>query len=433
MGFYNKVRLPFHLSRPQYPVDENLYRQSDGHRRITKSIVSKEYQGVTDWIPEKWHERLVIALRHDNVQIFADNGKRFEGVRINGAYEIDWPENNYPLAMARFKAFDESFNASSSSCSTCDDVEQMTLNDDTIPDELIEGQDAQINVATNDKICCVGPVFAIVSKHPSIGDISIDANGLVNFVVLQPVASAGNVVLFTYSVDCGDGNIQTADVYGSINGSLSESCPMIANLAVEADEDDPIQYAVHATWDPNVPAPGSGYNWYLYKVVSGSEILVSDGNTADTFLDINALDFDSLYRLYVGALCAPGNESNLAMVNILTPLDNPHPNLNINLSIIKTNQMPDGSGDLRVQAIQTNGIIVNEAIQISGDIEVFEPGNYHLLPFNIILNPGEGFKQTANLEHVTGSYSVVFHDVFFVPPAVTEFGSGDTYNVHVNY
>lgn len=125
MPFANRVRLPFYLSRPQFPVDEDVYLKANGTRRVLKSIVSKEYEATTDYMPQSVHERLAIALRHDSVKV---EGEKVEAyIRINGAYAIEWQDfMDYPVAMARFKALEEAFVARNTKCETCEPAASPT-------------------------------------------------------------------------------------------------------------------------------------------------------------------------------------------------------------------------------------------------------------------------------------------------------------------
>ena len=79
----NRVRLPFYLSKPQYPAEEELYLKGNGRRVVLKSIVSKVMDGKTDYMPSLIHERLSIALRHDEVNIESD--KYTGSVKLSGA------------------------------------------------------------------------------------------------------------------------------------------------------------------------------------------------------------------------------------------------------------------------------------------------------------------------------------------------------------
>src|ERR1700749_4669286 len=103
MRFSNRIRLPFKLHKPQFLEDANRYRKANGVTVTLSVVVRKVYEGLTDSIPEKLHERLKIALVHDSVQV---EGDKYVGVITQeGDYQIEWQDFlSYPLAQGKFKA-----------------------------------------------------------------------------------------------------------------------------------------------------------------------------------------------------------------------------------------------------------------------------------------------------------------------------------------
>ena len=318
----NRIRLPFYLSKPQYPAEEDIYLKGNGRRVVLKSIVSKVMDGKTDYMPYKLHERLTIALRHDEVNVESED---FTGsIRMAGAYDIAWIEFlNYPVAPANFKAFEEEFVARSNKCDICDPAANLTLEDDSFDDTLDEGTEYDINVAENDDICCDSPVFSIESFDTDIIDtIDIDQMGVVTFTLKTPIDSYPDHLLFTYKVTCGDGNSDTASVYGTVEGSNTPLCEAPSDLVISVVEPSDLPSEIHAEWaEPGGGAPTDGYQWYIVKkegAVYSSPI--SSGNTTDTFVNINGLDCDSEYRLYVRSVCdgGAGDYSPYIHENIIT-------------------------------------------------------------------------------------------------------------------
>ena len=104
-GIYNRVRLPFHLTAPQFPTTRKVFVKSDGKRKKLSSRIATEYEANTDYMPKDWHEKLVIALEHDEVLITnIDSGFTEQGFSQEGPYDIDWQKFiNYPTAPAKFK------------------------------------------------------------------------------------------------------------------------------------------------------------------------------------------------------------------------------------------------------------------------------------------------------------------------------------------
>jgi hypothetical protein len=430
MPFKNKIRLPFFLSRPQYPVDENIYRRSDGVRRVTKSIVSKEMNAMTDWLPEQWHERLNIALRHDEVNV---TSQIFSGsIRINGTYDIEWLETqNYPIAIARFKAFDETFNASNAACASCDDVSQLILVDDQFGAALLEGVFYNINVASNDKIYCPNPVFAIVSfASDYILNPAIDANGLLTFEVLIPVASVGNIELVRYSVDCGDGQIEEASVFGSISGSLTAQCEPITNLAV-AFVPDPMPVAMSATWDAPAIAPANGYNFKLYKYLGSLPTLVTSGNVDVQPLIINSLDYDQKYRVNIAAVCGIGDESPDVQLQFTTPKETGNA-----LAIILELEDTDVGGGLvmlQVRATIPGGLTFTGDIHvINGEMTKYSP-TFHVYPFSITIASGLDQAVSGEITTVPVDHLAQITGAEVDPTSMHETISGDLYDLSLTF
>lgn len=85
---YNQVRLPILIKNPQFPQEDKVYIDGNGVRRLISSKIDKEYELETEYIPQDWHEKLIIALSHDEVY--------FDGVRLqkSAAYEIDYEEED---------------------------------------------------------------------------------------------------------------------------------------------------------------------------------------------------------------------------------------------------------------------------------------------------------------------------------------------------
>lgn len=64
---YNQVRLPIRLRSAQFPQEEKIYTDSNGVRKQLFAKIDKEWELETEYIPVEWHEKLIIALAHDEV------------------------------------------------------------------------------------------------------------------------------------------------------------------------------------------------------------------------------------------------------------------------------------------------------------------------------------------------------------------------------
>ena len=65
-----------------------VYIDGNGVRRLISSKIDKEYELETEYMPQDWHEKLIIALSHDEVY--------FDTVRLqkSAAYEINYEEED---------------------------------------------------------------------------------------------------------------------------------------------------------------------------------------------------------------------------------------------------------------------------------------------------------------------------------------------------
>jgi hypothetical protein len=83
-GFVNRVCLPLYLKEPQFPQKQTVYEKRDGRRKLLSAAISKEWEVETDYLTEAIHEKLIVALSHDNVYI---NGRL---LTKTGDYSIDY-------------------------------------------------------------------------------------------------------------------------------------------------------------------------------------------------------------------------------------------------------------------------------------------------------------------------------------------------------
>lgn len=112
----NKIRLKLNLSRPDFNVEENIYRQPSGFQQRISTIISKEWLARTSWMDQAQHERLLVALKHDYVNIYnSERGINYRMTQI-GDYEIDWQEVDAPTAPAQFRINDFSQNNTNNNC-----------------------------------------------------------------------------------------------------------------------------------------------------------------------------------------------------------------------------------------------------------------------------------------------------------------------------
>lgn len=278
MPFKNRIRLPFYLSKPQFPMERSVFRKANGETKVLSVVVRSTYQGETDYLPADWHRKLAIALAHDQVTIEGD--KYIGNVALDGDYQIDWQEFlDYPAAKSTFQIQVTPFNATNSNCVSCSQISQLSLEDDTVPGEIGDGGEAEINVFDNDSICCYPPVAELVYVNESfIENANITNEGIFSFNAINPVPSESNVKIATYRVTCEDGSYDEADVYASFNGSGEATCCQPSGL----DYNEELNLI---SWLTSCE-PSGGFN-YDFRLASNPGVPIFSGNVAGDIIGIN--------------------------------------------------------------------------------------------------------------------------------------------------
>lgn len=317
MPFANRIRLPLYLKTPQFPTEANRFRKSNGETHTISVTIRKNYNVQTDYMGELTHQRLVIALNHDNVTIEGD--KYVGGVVVDSDYEIQWPEFlDYPLGQGTVKIQVTPFDMTNSNCQTCEEATQLSLVDDDAG-EIAEGTSAEVGVYGNDSICCF-PVTAEIVSFASgyLDSATIDeATGLVTLTTKNPVASVGSIVLATYRVTCPDGSYDEAYIYGSITGSEPE-CEQPSEFDLPVYSLPPAPYDVTINWaSPAVP-PASGYEWILYNAADLGTPLDS-GTTAINQIDLTGVAGGTDYIISIRSVCSEGVYSPYTNFAFTTP------------------------------------------------------------------------------------------------------------------
>lgn len=300
--FKNRIRLPFYLSKPQYPVEKNVFRKADGSAKLLSAIVRNTYEGKTDQLPEDWHRKLIIALSHDSVTI--EDTRLLTDVVLDGEYSIDWSDFlDYPLAPSTFTVQVTPFDASNTNCQSCEEVTQLSLVDDYTTDVWAEGTTNEYPdlITGNDTICCYPFLIEIMSFNTLYFDsVTVDQTGLLTVVVSAMVPVLSDVLIATYRVTCENGGYDEANVYGNITGT-DPSCQPVTNL----EYDLPVASTTFTiSWDEPVPAPAGGYNYYVY-LSSDLVTPVFSGNTSSNSVAIDggALTEGAEYTVVVIADC----------------------------------------------------------------------------------------------------------------------------------
>jgi hypothetical protein len=129
-GFYydttptrrNRVRLPIYLKDPLIDGEKTIYQRQDGTTKLVSARLRKRFKCIVDSVPESIHQRLNVALNHDNVRIVTDN----EFPNLNGFQAVFEGEYNniFPSIMqqvnawpAEFMVYQTPYNQVNSNCS----------------------------------------------------------------------------------------------------------------------------------------------------------------------------------------------------------------------------------------------------------------------------------------------------------------------------
>lgn len=281
--FRNRVRLPFFLSRAQFPIERNVFRKADGTSKMISAIIRNTYEGNTDQLPEDWHRKLVIALAHDEVTI--EDQRLLTDVVLDSEYEIEWQDFlNYPVAPAKFTVQTSPFNASNTNCQTCSEITQLETVDDYSGVQWQENNSYTFPQALqdNDTICCYPFVIELISYNTLyFTNVLLDEDGILTATVKASVPTLDNVLIGTYRVTCPDGSYDEANVYTNIKGTLV-TCEPIDNLEWSLVDDDDLLLS----WDVPTPAPSGGYNYALYLTSNPSSAITS-GNVPTNYVTID--------------------------------------------------------------------------------------------------------------------------------------------------
>lgn len=319
MSFRNRIRLPLYLKTPQFPTEANRFRLSNGESKTLSVTIRKTYALETDYMIDGLHEKLVIALNHDDVTI---EGDRYAGgVSVEAEYEIPPVDFlDYPVRKASTVVQVTPFDMTNDNCQTCDEATQLALVDDDAGDMDPGGSD-EVNVYANDSICCF-PVEAEITyvNTDYLASATINSNtGVVTLTAKDPVSDVGSIVMATYRVTCPDGSYDEADVYGSISGG-STACEQPGNFDPVEISAPPAPYDVTISWGSPVSPPAGGYEWQLYRSdTPGTPILTGTetGNSAS----FQVPESGTSYSFYVRSVCEEGLFSPYSEVIFITPAE----------------------------------------------------------------------------------------------------------------
>lgn len=307
MAFKNRVRLPIKLHKPQFPEETSEYRKANGVNKVLSVVIRKVYEGLTDELPEKLHERLKIALRHDSVIIEGD--KYLGEITQEGDYTIDWVDFlDRPIAMAKFKANVTPFNASNNNCGTCEEYTQVICEDDNIG-TIGENDSYDIEILANDSVCCFPIEITIVTFNATYVDSAVvNPDDTITLNIKNDLSSINSVVLATYRVQCESGMFDEANIIANIEGTNPDPVCLapIGPLLVSLDSDTSATFA----WNDPDPIPACDYHWEIRNIVN---VVIASGDTPTSSVAVTGLPSNQTFlRFYVRSNCCDDFNSNYA-------------------------------------------------------------------------------------------------------------------------
>lgn len=306
MPFLNRYRLPIKIDKPQYVDEREVFRKANGSTVVLSNVVRKRYILTTDYLPEKLHERIKIALAHDTVNIEGD--KYLGGIIQEGGYEINWPDFlSYPLGTGQVTVEVTPFNASNTNCGTCAEYAQVVTEDDNIG-TVGEDETVIVPILYNDSICCSPFEISLVTfNNTYVDSVNIVGNTL-EIHTKTGIPTQNSVILATYRVTCENGMFDEADVIADVEGSI-EQCLSPRNMTVI------LITGTEATvrWLQPAPPPACDFVWNLYLASDLGTPVQSGTKPATLFLivllSLTGLTPSTNYVIQVASDCCDGNLS----------------------------------------------------------------------------------------------------------------------------
>ena len=123
-GFYyasnlilNSIRLPMYAVNPAFDIEQKTYVRSNGIRTKVFARLAKKYKFVTDFLTEELHQKLVVALNHDNVLIATSTDYQLE-CTFENEYNQDFPSimQGMNIWPADFQVYETPFNEINNNC-----------------------------------------------------------------------------------------------------------------------------------------------------------------------------------------------------------------------------------------------------------------------------------------------------------------------------
>jgi len=117
-NYINAIRLPMYAVNPAFDIEQKTYVRSNGIRTKVFARLAKKYKFVTDFLPEEIHQKLVVALNHDTVNLQVSSNEYALQCTFENEYNQDFPSimqgmNVWP---ADFQVYETPFNEINNNC-----------------------------------------------------------------------------------------------------------------------------------------------------------------------------------------------------------------------------------------------------------------------------------------------------------------------------
>lgn len=430
MSFKNRIRLPFLLRNPQFPQERNVFTKANGEIVTLFVRVSKTYEGITDWLPEALHERLVMAFAHDTVTV---EGRVYVGnVSLSGNYEIEY-NNEVPTftrGQANFRVNVTPYNFSNDNCRTCESIAQVELEDDTFTYPLTEGQNTSLNVFDNDNICCFPFTAEIVYFNTTYLDAcTIGNDGELSIEVKDEIPTSANVKIATYRVTCEDGTYDEADVYANTSGTI-ESCEPPTNLVYEHQYETELSTEQENIYfDESISAP-SEYEWELYECDNLGTPIDSGTTSSSPIIILPALTPGACYVIAIRSVCSEGVFSEYATLEFTIP---------VTASLCKELIVSANDGTFNRNAydfsyMNCSGVIQNSSVVNLSTRRVCALVNESEIPYFFTADPeisytvdgfcGSGFAFSLRFAESEGGVCGAVEGIYYLNPPFTSLALG---------
>jgi hypothetical protein len=282
---------------------------------IRSSVTKKQYELITDWMPEHWHERLKIALAHDTVNVVSN--KYIGGIRKTGDYGIKWVDFlDYHLAPAETKVLVTPYLAANDNCRICSPVAQVNAVDDDYVGTMLEDTCYTIDVLINDEVCCAPITVTVTYTNAAyVVSATVQPDNSIEICIKAGAITRADVELIRYRVSCPNGDYDEASVRADVDG-VEPTCAMPDTLITQNVDFDQFEFVFSG---PS-PAPGDGWSWQVTKTTDTATIIAQGALATDANpVLVDGLEPSTSYTICVKAMCAVGeDESEWKCVDVTT-------------------------------------------------------------------------------------------------------------------